>query len=67
MKIALITLFPEMLEAVTRFGVSGRAVKNEVIEINCFNPREFAEDLHKTVDDRPYGGGPGMACQQWCS
>ncbi len=60
MKIALITLFPEMLEAVTRFGVSGRAVKNEVIEINCFSPREFAEDLHRTVDDRPYGGGPGM-------
>jgi tRNA (guanine37-N1)-methyltransferase len=63
MKIALITLFPEMLEAVTRFGVSGRAVKNEVVEINCFNPREFAEDLHKTVDDRPYGGGPGMVMQ----
>jgi tRNA (guanine37-N1)-methyltransferase len=63
MKVALITLFPEMLEAIKRYGVSGRAVKSGLIEINCFNPRDFASDLHKTVDDRPYGGGPGMVMQ----
>ena len=60
MKIALITLFPEMFEALTDFGVSGRAVNQGLLEISSFNPRNFAEDVHSTVDDRPYGGGPGM-------
>lgn len=60
MKIALITLFPNMFEAITEHGISGRAVKNGLIEIACFNPRDFTEDRHRTVDDRPYGGGPGM-------
>ncbi|MDE0746623.1 MAG: tRNA (guanosine(37)-N1)-methyltransferase TrmD [Porticoccaceae bacterium] len=60
MKIALITLFPEMFEAVTAYGISGRAVKNGLIEVASFNPRDFTEDRHQTVDDRPYGGGPGM-------
>jgi tRNA (guanine37-N1)-methyltransferase len=60
MKIALITLFPEMFEALTDYGVSGRAVNKGLLEISSFNPRDFAEDAHSTVDDRPYGGGPGM-------
>ena len=60
MKIALITLFPEMFEAMTDYGVSGRAVNQGLLEISSFNPRDFAEDAHSTVDDRPYGGGPGM-------
>ena len=60
MKIALITLFPEMFEALTDYGVSGRAVNQGLLEISSFNPRDFAEDVHSTVDDRPYGGGPGM-------
>ena len=60
MKIALITLFPEMFEALTDYGVSGRAVNQGLLEISSFNPRDFAEDAHSTVDDRPYGGGPGM-------
>ncbi|MEZ8133555.1 MAG: tRNA (guanine37-N1)-methyltransferase [Polaribacter sp.] len=60
MKIALITLFPNMFEAITEHGISGRAVKNGLVEIACFNPRDFTEDRHRTVDDRPYGGGPGM-------
>ena len=60
MKIALITLFPDMFEAVTGFGISGRAVKNGLVELAFFNPRDFTEDKHRTVDDRPYGGGPGM-------
>ena len=60
MKIALITLFPNMFEAISEYGISGRAVKNGLVEIACFNPRDFTEDRHRTVDDRPYGGGPGM-------
>lgn len=60
MRIDLITLFPEMLEAVTRHGVSGRAVERGLVEVHGCNPRDFTEDRHRTVDDRPYGGGPGM-------
>ena len=60
MKIALITLFPEMFEALTEYGVSGRAVNQELLEISSFNPRDYTDDPHSTVDDRPYGGGPGM-------
>lgn len=56
----VITLFPDMLRAITDFGVSGRAVKQGVIEVNTWNPRDFTHDKHRTVDDRPYGGGPGM-------
>jgi tRNA (guanine37-N1)-methyltransferase len=60
MKIGLITLFPEMFDALLKHGVSSRAVKNGLIEVKCFNPRAYAVDYHNTVDDRPYGGGPGM-------
>jgi len=60
MKIALITLFPEMFKALTDYGVSGRALDNELLEISSFNPRNYTEDRQSTVDDRPYGGGPGM-------
>jgi tRNA (guanine37-N1)-methyltransferase len=60
LKIAIVTLFPEMFEAVTDYGVSGRAVKQGLVAVNCWNPREFTRDRHQTVDDRPYGGGPGM-------
>ena len=60
MKIALITLFPEMFAAVTDYGISGRAVKQGLLEITSYNPRDYTEDRHETVDDRPYGGGPGM-------
>lgn len=59
-KIAVISLFPEMFEAVTDYGVSGRAVERGSVELACFNPRQFTQDRHQTVDDRPYGGGPGM-------
>jgi len=58
--IGVITLFPEMFEAVTRHGVTGRAVRNGLLDVQCWNPREFTQDKHRTVDDRPYGGGPGM-------
>lgn len=58
--IGVISLFPEMFDAITEHGVTGRAVKRGLIEIERFNPRDFTHDRHRTVDDRPYGGGPGM-------
>ncbi len=60
MWLGVITLFPEMFRAVTDFGVTGRAVKNGLLELYTWNPRDFTHDRHSTVDDRPYGGGPGM-------
>jgi tRNA (guanine37-N1)-methyltransferase len=60
MWIGVISLFPDMFRAITDFGVTGRAVKRGLLEINLWNPRDFAHDKHHTVDDRPYGGGPGM-------
>ncbi|EDQ00601.1 tRNA (guanosine(37)-N1)-methyltransferase TrmD [Shewanella benthica] len=60
MRLGVITLFPEMFRAVTDFGVTGRAVKNGLLELQTWNPRDFTHDKHNTVDDRPYGGGPGM-------
>jgi len=56
----VITLFPEMFSALTESGVSRRAIQKELYQLNTWNPREFTHDRHKTVDDRPYGGGPGM-------
>lgn len=56
----LVTLFPEMFTALTEQGVTGRAIQKGVIEVESFNPRDFTFDKHRTVDDRPYGGGPGM-------
>lgn len=60
MQIAVVTLFPEMLRGVTDYGVSGKAVDRGLLQVSCVNPRDFTEDKHQTVDDRPYGGGPGM-------
>ena len=60
MWIGIISLFPEMFKAITDFGVTGRAVKQNLLLVQCWNPRDFTHDKHKTVDDRPYGGGPGM-------
>ncbi|MGY0218814.1 tRNA (guanosine(37)-N1)-methyltransferase TrmD [Endozoicomonadaceae bacterium StTr2] len=56
----VITLFPEMFRAVTEHGVTGRAVKQGLIDVETWNPRDFTHDKHRTVDDRPFGGGPGM-------
>jgi tRNA (guanine37-N1)-methyltransferase len=56
----VVSLFPEMLQTFTQQGVTGRAVKNGMLQVECFNPRDFTHDKHRTVDDRPYGGGPGM-------
>lgn len=60
MWLGVITLFPDMFRAVTDFGVTGRAVKNGLLELHTWNPRDFTHDRHSTVDDRPYGAGPGM-------
>jgi tRNA (guanine37-N1)-methyltransferase len=56
----VITLFPETFEAITAHGVTGRAFEKKLVDLQCWNPRDFTTDNHKTVDDRPYGGGPGM-------
>jgi tRNA (guanine37-N1)-methyltransferase len=60
MHLTVISLFPEMFAAITDYGVVGRAVKQEKLKLSVLNPRDFTEDKHRTVDDRPYGGGPGM-------
>lgn len=60
MQIGIITLFPEMFSAITDYGVTGRAFKKGLLRLRCWNPRDFAKNQHRTVDDRPYGGGPGM-------
>lgn len=60
MHFGLITLFPEMLKAITDFGVTAKACKKQLISVSSWNPRDFAEDNYRTVDERPYGGGPGM-------
>ncbi len=60
MRYTVVTLFPEFVAGVARHGVVGRAAESGLIRLECVNPRNFAGDLHRTVDDRPYGGGPGM-------
>ncbi|MDX1452123.1 MAG: tRNA (guanosine(37)-N1)-methyltransferase TrmD [Oleiphilaceae bacterium] len=56
----VVSLFPEMFRMASEFGVLGRAIQRDSIQLDCFNPRDFTQDRHRTVDDRPYGGGPGM-------
>lgn len=60
MRIAVVSILPPMFDAVTQYGVSSRAVSCKAVELTVFNPRDYAEDAHRTVDYRPYGGGPGM-------
>ena len=60
MRIDVITLFPELVKQVIECGVVGRAADKGLLQLVCWNPREFTLDKHRTVDDRPYGGGPGM-------
>lgn len=60
LEFGVVTLFPEMFSAFTEHGVSGRAVKQGLLSVHCWNPRDFTHDKHRTVDDRPFGGGPGM-------
>lgn len=60
MRIGVISLFPAMFDAVSQFGITGRAVEKNILQLEFWNPRDFTADRHRTVDDRPYGGGPGM-------
>jgi tRNA (guanine37-N1)-methyltransferase len=60
MRIDVITLFPDSLQGLADLGVTGRAIREGRVELKTWNPRDLATDVHRTVDDRPYGGGPGM-------
>ena len=59
-RINVVALLPELVRPVCEHGVVGRAVDNGLVQVDYTNPRDFAHDRHRTVDDRPYGGGPGM-------
>lgn len=63
MRFDILTLFPEMMNAILTESIIGRAIKNEILEINCVNIRDFAQNKHNSVDDYPYGGGFGMVMQ----
>jgi tRNA (guanine37-N1)-methyltransferase len=60
MRFDVVTLFPEMVTAAASYGVTGRAIERKLVSLSVWNPRDYTHDKHKTVDDRPYGGGPGM-------
>ena len=60
MRVGIVSLFPQMFDAITQYGVTSRAVKKNKLILDYWNPRDFTQDRHETVDDRPYGGGPGM-------
>lgn len=60
MRVGVLSLFPEMFAAVSEYGITSRAVKQGLLTLQCWNPRDYTEDRHQTVDDRPFGGGPGM-------
>jgi tRNA (guanine37-N1)-methyltransferase len=60
MHVQVVTIFPELVSTIAEYGVVGRAVDRELVSLDCQNPRDFTVDAHRTVDDRPYGGGPGM-------
>jgi len=63
MRIEVISLFPQMIEQALAEGINGRAQKRGLLQVNCHNPRSFTTDVHHKVDDRPFGGGPGMVMQ----
>ncbi|MDR2212689.1 MAG: tRNA (guanosine(37)-N1)-methyltransferase TrmD [Pseudomonadales bacterium] len=60
MQIAIVTLFPGMFSALTEYGISARAVQRKLVSLRYYSPRDYTQDRHRTVDDKPYGGGPGM-------
>lgn len=60
MRFDVVTLFPEMITAASHYGVTGRAIERKIVSLSAWNPRDYTHDKHRTVDDRPYGGGPGM-------
>ena len=66
MRFDVITLFPELVESLLHSGIPRRAQQMDAIELHCWNPRDYSQDKHRTVDDRPYGGGPGMLMKADC-
>jgi tRNA (guanine37-N1)-methyltransferase len=60
MRIDVVTIFPGMVQAIAGHGVTGRALTRGLVDLRCVDPRDHTRDKHRTVDDRPYGGGPGM-------
>lgn len=60
MQFDVVTLFPQMFEALSNFGITSRALERQIYDLQLWNPRDFTSDNYRTVDDRPYGGGPGM-------
>ncbi|MCU7847165.1 MAG: tRNA (guanosine(37)-N1)-methyltransferase TrmD [Candidatus Thiodiazotropha sp. (ex Lucinoma kastoroae)] len=60
MRFDVVTLMPAMFDALTKEGVVAKAINRQIAQIGLWNPRDYTTDLHRTVDDRPYGGGPGM-------
>ena len=60
MQVAVVTLFPEMFAALTEHGVSGRGIEAGLLELSFWNPRDYCSEKHRNVDDKPFGGGPGM-------
>ena len=60
MRIDVVTLFPQMVADLAGYGVTGRALESGLFDLGTWNPRDYTHDRHRTVDDRPYGGGPGM-------
>lgn len=63
MRIDVVTLFPGMIREQSAYGIQGRAIENGLLLLETWNPRDYSEDKHRGVDDRPYGGGPGMVMQ----
>ncbi len=63
MRIDIVTLFPGMIREHASYGIQGRAIENGLLELETWNPRDYSKDKHRAVDDRPYGGGPGMVMQ----
>ena len=60
MRVEVISIFPEMFAAISQYGITSRAVKQGLLQLNCRQLRDYTHDRHQTVDDRPFGGGPGM-------
>lgn len=60
MRFDVLTLFPEMVVNAANYGIVGRALERGIVSLSVWNPRDYTTDKHRTVDDRPYGGGPGM-------
>jgi len=60
MRFDVVSLFPELVQLGASFGVTGKAIERNIVKLSVWNPRDYTQDRHRTVDDRPYGGGPGM-------